>query len=192
MDSIFYLVVASLNAGESIKQAAVPYSIEEIYVAYDQPHFPDSLYTGYGRLLNQTGHEIMTELVVSDQKWTKPKPTVKNFALRQVTADDGASTAGEKAPLETTKRCAVLNWIPELSFVFNDTELENVIPTSGKASILVEKFLDSVLLKKSSSNILVVLFINPNLVWMCLCISRCGHTKPLCQLHTRHPRRDGS
>lgn len=60
IDSIFHMVLASLNAGRPVKQAAVPYSIEEIYVAYDQPKTPGSLCAAYRRLLSQDGHEIMT------------------------------------------------------------------------------------------------------------------------------------
>ncbi|KAI0448681.1 lovastatin nonaketide synthase [Xylaria acuta] len=155
MDSIFHLVLASLNNGRP-KQAVVPYSIEEIYIAYDQPKGPGALYSGYGRLLSQNGHEITTELVVSDPEWGKPKLTVKNFALRQVTSGDGLENAGT-APPGTSKNCARITWIPDLDFLTSTEDLEKLV-LSGKAAALIDTWLDSVFLKTSGNSVLVAMF----------------------------------
>jgi acyl transferase domain-containing protein/NADP-dependent 3-hydroxy acid dehydrogenase YdfG len=156
MDSIFHLVIASLNTGRPVKQAAVPYRIEEIYIAHDQPKEPGALYSGYGRLLSQSGHEITTELVVSDQEWAKPKLSVKNFALRQVTSGNGLETSGT-ASSGTIKNCAGITWIPDLAFLTSNEDLTKLV-SSGKAATLIDTWLDSVFLKTSDSTVLVAMF----------------------------------
>ncbi|KAI9689480.1 MAG: Type I Iterative PKS [Bathelium mastoideum] len=156
MDSIFHLLLASLNNGQQMKQAAVPYSIEEIYVARDQPKGSGALYSGYGYLLSQSGHEITAELVVSDQEWAKPKLTVKNFALRQVTSGDGLETAGN-ASCETIKNCARITWIPDLAFLTTHEDLTKLV-SSGESATLIDTCLDSVILKTSNNTLLVVMF----------------------------------
>ena len=156
MDSIFHLVIASLDAGGPVKQAAVPYSIEEIYVARDQPKGSGALYSGYGRLLSQSGHEITTELVVSDQEWANPKLTIKNFALRQVTSGDGSETAGT-ASFGTIKNCAGITWIPDLAFLTSNEDLTKLV-SSGKGAALIDTWLDSVFLKTSNNTVLVAMF----------------------------------
>ncbi|KXX75271.1 Lovastatin diketide synthase LovF [Madurella mycetomatis] len=156
MDSIFHLALATLNAGRPVKQAAVPYGIEEIYIALDQPKGSGALYSGYARLLSQSGHEITTELVVSDQEWVKPKLTVKNFALRQVTSGDGLETAGI-ASSGATKNCAGITWIPDLAFLTSDKDLAKLV-SSGKAAALIDTWLDSVFLKMPNNTVLVAMF----------------------------------
>lgn len=157
MDSIFHLVIASLDAGQPIKQAAVPYSIDEIYVAHDQLHGACAIYSGYGRLLSQNGHEINTELVVSDQEWTKPKLTVKNFALRQVTSGVELESSNAAASDNPMKKCVGLTWTPDLSFVTSSEQLAQLI-SPGKASSVIDRLLDSVILKSSSVTAFIALF----------------------------------
>ncbi|KAF3386431.1 Compactin diketide synthase mokB [Penicillium rolfsii] len=157
MDSIFHLVIASLDAGQPVKQAAVPYSIDEIYIAHDQPNEVGAIYSGYGRLLSYNGHEITTELVVSDQEWAKPMLTVKNFALRQVTSGDGSETHGAVSSGRPIKKCADITWVPDLSFLTSNENLTKLI-SPGKAASVVASWLDPVFLKTSNITALVVLF----------------------------------
>jgi acyl transferase domain-containing protein/NADP-dependent 3-hydroxy acid dehydrogenase YdfG len=151
MDSIFHLVIASLNTGRPVKQAAVPYSIEEIYIAHDQPKGSGALYSGYGRLLSRSGHEITTELFVSDQEWAKPKLAIKNFALRQVTSGDALETA-DTVSSGTIKNCAGITWIPDLAFLTSSEDLTKLV-SSG-----INSWLDSVFLKTSNNTVLVAMF----------------------------------
>ncbi|KAJ3499201.1 hypothetical protein NLG97_g515 [Lecanicillium saksenae] len=155
MDSIFHLVLASLNTGRPVEQAAVPYSIEEIYVAREQPKEAGDLYSGYGRLLSQHGHEIMTDLVVSDQTWSKAKLTVKNFALRQVTSNTGSD--GVSSSTGPAKNCVGITWVPDLSFLRQNEDISKIIKP-GKTIPMVQAWLDSVFLKTSDSTALVIMF----------------------------------
>ncbi|QKX61998.1 uncharacterized protein TRUGW13939_09154 [Talaromyces rugulosus] len=160
LDSIFHLVIASLDAGWP-KQSAVPYSIEEVYIASDQPQEPGALYSGYGRVLSKSGHEINTEMFVSDQEWEKPKLTIKNFALRQVTSGEGSETAGT-ALSRAIKNCARITWVPNLAFLTGNEDLTKFISlsssSSGKATVLIDTWLDPVFLKSSNSTVLVAMF----------------------------------
>ncbi|KAF9630952.1 hypothetical protein BFW01_g1824 [Lasiodiplodia theobromae] len=115
MDSIFHMVLAALDEGRPVKEAAVPYHIDEMFVAADQPHTPGDIFTGYGKLVSKSGdgHELVGDLVVSDEAWSAPKLTVKGFALRQVTSADAAS--GDAAAGELTQT-AELAWEQDVDF----------------------------------------------------------------------------
>ncbi|KAJ6788507.1 hypothetical protein PWT90_01621 [Aphanocladium album] len=155
MDSIFHLVLASLNTGRPVEQAAVPYSIEEIYVARDQPKEAGALYSGYGRLLSKNGHEITTDLVVSDQTWKKAKLTVKNFALRQVTSSTGSD--GLVSATGPIKNCAGITWVPDLSFLTQSEDLSKIIKP-GKTISMIQTWLDPIFFKAPDSTALVIMF----------------------------------
>ena len=156
LDSIFHLMLASLNDGQPAKQAAVPYSIDEIYIARDQPKGSGALYSGYGRLLSQNGHEITAEMAVSDQEWAKPKLTIKNFALRQVTSGDNLDPI-DTALFEPIKNCAGITWIPDLTFLTSNEDLTKLV-SSRKSANLIDTCLDSVFLKSSNNTLLIALF----------------------------------
>ncbi|KAI1734273.1 PKSN polyketide synthase for alternapyrone biosynthesis [Xylaria scruposa] len=158
LDSIFHLVIASLDAGRP-KQSAVPYSIEELYIAHEQPQGAGALYSGYGRLLSQSGHEILTELFVSDEQWAKPMLTIKNFALRQVTSGDGSDVTGAASSSAATsfKNCADITWTPDVSFLTGSEHLSK-LGSSEKATSSIDTLLRSVFLKKPNNTVLVALF----------------------------------
>ncbi|OJD32083.1 polyketide synthase [Diplodia corticola] len=126
MDSIFHMLLAALDEGRPVQEAAVPYSIDDMFVAAQQPHTPGDIFTGYGKLVSKSGdgHELVGDLVVSDEAWSAPKLTVKGFALRQVTSGDAAS--GDAAADEATK-CAELVWEQDVDFS-NATDSEEPLP----------------------------------------------------------------
>jgi len=159
MDSIFHLAIASYHTGEPPSQAVVPYSIEEIYVAYDQPKEPGTLYSGYSRLLSHRGHEIASELVVSDQEWSEPKLTVKNFGLRQVASGNAGHAAKTTSNTNSglIKTCAEISWVPDLEFVADSEDLTNLISSKTEGSS-IDIWLDAVFLKESNSVALIILF----------------------------------
>ncbi|KAI0204323.1 PKSN polyketide synthase for alternapyrone biosynthesis [Astrocystis sublimbata] len=158
LDSIFHLVIASLDAGRP-KQSAVPYSIDELYLARQQPQGAGELYSGYGRLLSHDGHEMSTELFVSDETWAKPMLTIKNFALRQVTSGDGSDAAGTALSSATTslKNCAGITWTPDVSFLTSSDYLSKLGP-SEQATPSIDVLLSSITLKKPNSIALVAMF----------------------------------
>ncbi|KAI1422351.1 PKSN polyketide synthase for alternapyrone biosynthesis [Xylaria sp. FL1777] len=157
LDSIFHLVIASLDAGRP-KQSAVPYSIGELYLARKQPQGAGTLYSGYGRLLSQSGHEMSTELFVSDEQWTKPMLTINNFALRQVTSGDGSDATGAALSATSTfKNCAGITWTPDVSFLTGSEHLSK-LGSSEKTAPSIDTLLSSVFLKKPNNTVLVAMF----------------------------------
>ncbi|EAT79697.2 hypothetical protein SNOG_12897 [Parastagonospora nodorum SN15] len=139
--------------------AVVPYSIDEIYVALDQPKEPGTLYSGYGRLLSHRGREITSELVVSDQEWSEPKLTIKNFGLRQVTSDKAGhvTTTTNKTNSKMIKNCANISWVPDLEFLADGGDLTKLI-LSGTEAYPMDTWLDAIFLKQANSTALIILF----------------------------------
>nr|ALQ32965.1 putative polyketide synthase [Fusarium scirpi] len=159
LDSIFHLVIASLDSGRP-KRSAVPYSIGELYIARDQPQGPGALYSGYGRLLSRDGHEMATELFVSDESWKEPRITIKDFLLRQVTSGVDSETAGvSPSPGAVTKTCAGITWFPDPSFVTSNENLLELLSSGEKGAIpSVGNLFNSVFLKRLDNVVLIVLF----------------------------------
>ncbi|KAH7131815.1 hypothetical protein B0J11DRAFT_599822 [Dendryphion nanum] len=117
MDSIFHLLLAALNNGRPVAEAAVPYGIDNMYVAYDQPHDAGALFSGYGKLVSKSddGHELVGDLIISDESWSSPKLIVTGFSLRQVTSTEGADGLASNA--NESSKCAELVWSPDRDFL---------------------------------------------------------------------------
>ncbi|PSN59370.1 lovastatin nonaketide synthase [Corynespora cassiicola Philippines] len=151
MDSIFHLLLAALNNGRPVAEAAVPYGIKEMFVAYDQPHDAGALFAGYGKLVNKSadGHELVGDLIISDESWSGPKLTITGFTLRQVTSTEGAnnSSASDAAGLS---KCAELVWSPDPDFLQNTSKY-------SEAESQLSQWLDSFALKGPIGAVLVVL-----------------------------------
>lgn len=114
MDSIFHLLLATLNNGRPVTEAAVPYGIDHMFVAYDQPHGAGEIFAGFGKLVNQSndGHEIVGDLVISDEAWSGPKMVITGFTLRQVTSTEGSDSSAVVRGNESSK-CAEIVWTPD-------------------------------------------------------------------------------
>ncbi len=129
MDAIFHLLLAAFTDGQPIEQAAVPYSIEEMFVAAEQPQGVGGRFCGYGQLATKAegGREIIGELIVSDETWSEPKLTVKGFALRQVTSTDNAGSAARAA--KALKKCARVEWSQDVDFIQSSDDLNRLLVT---------------------------------------------------------------
>jgi acyl transferase domain-containing protein/NADPH:quinone reductase-like Zn-dependent oxidoreductase/NADP-dependent 3-hydroxy acid dehydrogenase YdfG len=157
MDAIFHIVLAAFEGGKPVTQAAVPYHIEDMFIAYDQPKGPDARYSGYGQLVSKdpNGHEITGDLVVSDATWAEPKLVVKNFALRKVTAGTGSSSDGSLLA-NGIKKCARITWTEDVDFMTESRNIESLSSTKDSKSLL-SAWLERVSLKTSVKNSLVIL-----------------------------------
>ncbi|KAK0701130.1 hypothetical protein B0T21DRAFT_405823 [Apiosordaria backusii] len=124
MDAIFHLLLAGFNDGRPIDEAAVPYSIDDMFVANDQPRGAGAKFLGYGQLTRKSGggRELVGDLIVSDDRWSEPKMVIRGFALRQVTAADdvaGSWPLGESL----TKKCARVTWTRDIDFIKSGEQL---------------------------------------------------------------------
>jgi acyl transferase domain-containing protein/NADPH:quinone reductase-like Zn-dependent oxidoreductase/NAD(P)-dependent dehydrogenase (short-subunit alcohol dehydrogenase family) len=151
MDSIFHLLLAALNNGRPVEEAAVPYGIDEMFVAYDQPHGAGALFSGYGKLVSKSedGHELVGDLVISDESFSAPKMVITGFTLRQVTSTDGANASAASGATESSK-CAELVWKPDVDFFKSGSGL-------GEDANQLSRWLDSFSHKLPIGPVLVVL-----------------------------------
>ncbi|CAG9975108.1 unnamed protein product [Clonostachys byssicola] len=130
MDAIFHLLLASFNDGRPVDEAAVPYHIGDMFVAKDQPHGSGKLYHGYGSLTSKSedGHEIVGDLIVSDEAWSAPKLVVKDFALRQVTSTGNGISEDEF----DLKKCAQIKWAQTPDFVEYPRDIEALVAMASR------------------------------------------------------------
>jgi acyl transferase domain-containing protein/NADPH:quinone reductase-like Zn-dependent oxidoreductase/NADP-dependent 3-hydroxy acid dehydrogenase YdfG len=152
MDSIFHMLLGALNHGRPITEAAVPYSIDDMFVAADQPHDAGALFRGYGKLVcvRDGGHELVGDLIVSDEAWSGPKLTVKGFTLRQVTSTQTTAVRNE------IKNCAQLQWKEDIDFIQSEADLLKLGVASTESTGLLTAWLDRLTHKKAVGEVLVL------------------------------------
>lgn len=113
LDSIFHLMVATIQSGSSMAEAAVPYQLKSLYVANKQPHDEGTLYHGYAtRGDAPSSGQVTANLVVTDETWAEPKVIVDGLVMKQVTSGAGdfveGGNDGEEEGVE--KRSTRLCW----------------------------------------------------------------------------------
>ncbi|KAL8753206.1 MAG: hypothetical protein Q9184_005490 [Pyrenodesmia sp. 2 TL-2023] len=159
LDAIFHLLLAAFSGSQSIDEAAVPYSIDDMFIAAEQPQGVGGRFHGYAQLvkMNEGGRETIGDLVVSDEAWLRPKLTVKGFALRQVTSADDATAAMIDAP----RKCACVKWSEDVDFIKSGEDVAKLrdaegIPGDGVLAQL-SLWLDRLAHKKTVTEVLLVL-----------------------------------
>ncbi|KAK3987244.1 putative polyketide synthase [Cladorrhinum sp. PSN332] len=158
MDSIFHLLLAGFNDGRPIDEAAVPYSIDDMFVAAEQPKGAGARFLGYGQLTRKSGggRELAGDLVVSDEEWSGPKMVIKGFALRQVTAADGAS-GGRNQEDSATKKCARVTYTQDIDFLKTGEDVAKLAPSGSSSAAQLAAWLNRLAHKKSVGEVLLVL-----------------------------------
>ncbi|GKT49640.1 highly reducing polyketide synthase curS1 [Colletotrichum spaethianum] len=114
MDAIFHLLFIAFSDGKPLKEAAVPYTLEQMYISTDLPQGEGSVYTGFAKRLRINGRETAGDLVVSDEAWNSPKLVVRNFALRQVTSLQDSPSTNEGT---ASKVSAKIQWKEDFEFI---------------------------------------------------------------------------
>lgn len=132
MDAIFHLLLAAFSGGQPIDEAAVPYSIDDMFVAAEQPQGLGGRFHGYAQLVkkNRGGRETIGDLVVSDQAWSGPKLTVKGFTLRQVTSANGTSAA-TTVKADALRKCAFVKWSEDVDFIRSGEDVARLRDAKG-------------------------------------------------------------
>lgn len=157
MDAIFHLLLATVNSGTVTQEAAVPYHVDSMFVAAEQPHGVGTLFHGYSRLTSRSmgGREVVGSLVVSDEDWSSPKIQVEGFALRQVTsADDAGESAPDNGGMQD--KCAVITWQKDLDF-FPIADDAARLGLEGKNTVAsVKAWMDALTHKKVIGRTLIV------------------------------------
>jgi len=158
MDAIFHLLLAGFNDGRPIEEAAVPYAIDDMYVAAKQPQGAGSTFLGYGQLVKKSegGRELVGDLIVSDDAWSAPKLVVKNFALRQVTSGDDADGAAAGGADDSLNKCARVEWLEDVDFIKTAADVAK-IAADETLPVQLSAWLDRLTHKKAVGEVLVVL-----------------------------------
>ncbi|VBB80680.1 Putative polyketide synthase [Podospora comata] len=156
MDAIFHLLLAGFNDGRPIDEAAVPYSIDDMFVASEQPHGAGSKFLGYGQLTRKSGggRELVGDLVISDERWSGPKMVINGFALRQVTSADDAGISGSQEDT-LKKKCARVTWSQDTDFIKTSEQLVGV-STDASLPAQLSAWFDLLQRKKAIGEVLVV------------------------------------
>ncbi|KAJ3942859.1 uncharacterized protein N0V96_007088 [Colletotrichum fioriniae] len=120
MDAIFHLLFVAFSDGKPLQDAAVPYTLKQMYIAADLPRGEGGVFSGYAKRLRSDGRETSGDLIVSDETWSTPKLIIRDFALRQVTSSQDSSSSSVK---NARKVCAKLRWKEDVDFVRSPTSL---------------------------------------------------------------------
>lgn len=118
LDAIFHLLFVAFADGESMAEAAVPYTLEHMYVAADLPQGAGKEYVGYAQCTKQNGRETAGDIIISDASWAEPKITIRNFVMRQVTSGnrEAAGASGQQDAF-SPQRCVGIEWAEDVDFL---------------------------------------------------------------------------
>lgn len=161
MDAIFHLLLAAFNEGRPIEEAAVPFHINDMFVAAEQPQGVGARFLGYGQQVMKTegGHEVAGDLVVSDETWSAPKLTVKGFALRRVTSAESARAIAADGP--EALKCVRIDWSEDVDFIKSGEDVARLRDTKGVQGhhllAQLSLWLDRLTHKKVVGEVLIVL-----------------------------------
>ena len=117
LDAIFHLLFVGFAEGNALKEAAVPVTMDRMFVAASLPEGAGAKYVGYTEAVNIGEREAAGNLVMSDEAWTQPKIIIRNFAAREVSS--GAMSVGSLSDtsLGSPKRCARLQWKEDIDYL---------------------------------------------------------------------------
>ncbi|KAK1566009.1 PKSN polyketide synthase for alternapyrone biosynthesis protein [Colletotrichum navitas] len=155
MDALFHLLFIAFSDGKSVREAAVPYTLEHMYVSMDLPQGHGSVFKGYAKRLRMDGREMSGDLVVSDEAWSSPKVIARNFVLRQVTS------SGETNNHSSRRVCAKLRWKEDVDFTRSPMSLlgkvadESGLPCDGTILTAISVLFDRLHHKNSGYRILI-------------------------------------
>ncbi|KAF6820847.1 PKSN polyketide synthase for alternapyrone biosynthesis protein [Colletotrichum plurivorum] len=110
LDAIFHLIFVALFEGNPMDEAAIPVTVDRIFVATDQPSGAGAKYVGYSKANKTSAREASGNLVVSDEGWTGAKIIVENMVVRQVSSSEDKSKSSSSPFSPAPKRVGRLEW----------------------------------------------------------------------------------
>lgn len=119
LDAIFHLIFVALFEGKPMSEAAIPVTVEKMFVAVDQPAGAGAEFVGLstGRKVND--RDASGSLVVSDTDWSAPKVTVTNMVVRKVSSPSGIAIGHNDGQqmARLLKRVAELHWMEDVDLL---------------------------------------------------------------------------
>ncbi|EXJ93245.1 hypothetical protein A1O3_01802 [Capronia epimyces CBS 606.96] len=118
LDAIFHLIFVALFEGNPMSDAAVPVSIENMFVALSQPVRAGEEFVGYATARKIDERDSSGDLIVSDKSWSGPKVTLNNLIVRKVSSS-AATKVSSDGPQTTMlpKRISELHWMEDIDLL---------------------------------------------------------------------------
>jgi acyl transferase domain-containing protein/NADPH:quinone reductase-like Zn-dependent oxidoreductase len=136
LDAIFHLIFVALFEGQPMIEAAIPVTVERLFISADQPAGTGAEFVGIsnGRKINE--RDSSGSLVVSDSNWSSVKITVTNMVVRKVSSPSATIdiSTGESMVDTLPKRVGEMRWMEDLDLLDLETTNKVVEQTAEKLS----------------------------------------------------------
>ncbi|TLD08012.1 hypothetical protein PspLS_12072 [Pyricularia sp. CBS 133598] len=157
LDAVFHLLLAAINDGTSLTEAAVPFYIEDLFVASaaaGQPVTPGHIFRGFARRTSFNGREAVADLFVSDEKWSAPMIIARGFVARNIGKSHSSGAMADLAAEPDDKgSCASVVWKQDVSFCRSGGQIN--VRNSILDDYLVD-WVDKLCFKQSDLDVLLV------------------------------------
>ncbi|KXX75870.1 Lovastatin diketide synthase LovF [Madurella mycetomatis] len=137
LDAIFHLIFVALFEGNPMDEAAIPVTVDRIYIAADQPSGVGAEYVGFAKANKTSGREASGEIVVSDESWAEAKVIVQNMAVRQVSSSSDRLKSSSSPFSQAAKRVARLEWREDVDTLAGEAAAELLRKRQDRYSDLV-------------------------------------------------------
>ncbi|MCJ1251044.1 hypothetical protein MMC30_008275 [Trapelia coarctata] len=119
LDAIFHLIFVALFEGKPMNEAAIPVTVEKLFVAASQPIGPGAEFIGFSTATKINDRDSSGSIVVSDQTWSSAKVLVTNMVVRKVSSPSAAPTSGvlSSSTNKVPKRIAQLRWKEDIDML---------------------------------------------------------------------------
>ena len=116
LDAIFHIFFVAFGEGIAINEAAVPVTMEKMFISADLPAGAGAEYLGYSKVTREVrGREATGDIVMSDRGWSKPKIVIQNFTVKQVSSGGSGGDASSKSAVP--KRCGQILWKDDIDYL---------------------------------------------------------------------------
>lgn len=137
LDAIFHLIFVALFEGNPMDEAAIPVTVDRIYIAADQPSGVGAKYVGFAKANKTSAREASGEIVVSDESWTEAKIIVQSMAVRQVSSSSDRLKSSSSPFSQAAKRVARLEWREDVDALTGEAAAELLNKRQDRHSDLV-------------------------------------------------------
>ncbi|KAI6502246.1 Type I Iterative PKS [Pyricularia oryzae] len=167
LDSVFHLLLAAINDGTSLTEAAVPFYVDNLFVASaasgGQPATPGHIFRGFARRTSFNGRESVADLMVSDEKSPVPRIIARGFVARKIGKSHSSDAVSDSAggPDDEGSSCASVVWKEDVCLCRSG---DQSIPEGFDLDSYLVDWVDKLCFKQSGLDVLLV---DPS--------SRCAH-----------------
>lgn len=113
LDSAFQLAFAALQSQENMQQAAVPISVDRLFVSADMPSGTGSTLLGTSSA-RRLGQSIVADMLYTDVTANCPKIVVESMKMREI---GGGPSSSEQTATADTRRSADVVWKEDVTIM---------------------------------------------------------------------------